>query len=289
MTTLPLSDGTGTLIRYAEVASRHIPPRNVDVWLPPGYERDRAARYPVIYMHDGQNLFDPALAYTGIDWGADEAVMRQMGAGGGGAIVVGIWNTGQRWREYMPARPLESPASRALLPLILERAGGPPVSDQYLRFLVGELKPLVDSAYRTRPEREHTVVMGSSMGGLISLYALCEYPAVFGGAGCLSTHWPAGGNPLVDFFGAAIPRAGCHRLYFDYGTATLDASYEPFQRRMDDLLRGAGYTEGRDWETRVFPGAEHTERAWRARLDLPLRFLLGSNRTDVEGAGIPLS
>ncbi|GAB4204900.1 MAG: alpha/beta hydrolase-fold protein [Roseiflexaceae bacterium] len=276
MTTLSLSDGSGTIIRYADMASQHIPARNVDVWLPPGYERNRAARYPVIYMHDGQNLFDPAQAYTGIDWGVDEAIMRLMGSSGwAGAIVVGVWNTQQRWREYMPARPLEGPTGRALLPEILERAGGPPVSNQYLRFLTDELKPLIDTAYRTQPEREHTFVMGSSMGGLISLYALAEYPAVFGGAGCLSTHWPAGGNLLVDYFGAAIPRAGQHRLYFDYGTATLDASYEPFQKRMDDLLRAAGYSEGRDWETRKFPGAEHTERAWRARVELPLAFLLG--------------
>ena len=74
------------------------------------------------------------------------------------------------------------------------------------------------------------------MGGLISLYALEQYPQVFGGAGCLSTHWPAGGNRLVDAMGAALPRAGAHKLYFDFGTATLDASYEPYQRRMDALV-----------------------------------------------------
>jgi enterochelin esterase-like enzyme len=157
---------------------------------------------------------------------------------------------------------------------MLARAGGVPVSDLYLRYLVEELKPRIDAAYPTLPERASTFVMGSSMGGLISLYAVEQYPEVFGGAACVSTHWPAGGNSLVDAMGAALPPAGRHRLYFDYGTETLDAAYEPFQLRMDEHLRAAGYRQGVDWETRAFPGAEHSERSWRERVHIPLRFLL---------------
>jgi predicted alpha/beta superfamily hydrolase len=112
------------------------------------------------------------------------------------------------------------------------------------------------------------------MGGLISLFALLEYPDVFGGAGCLSTHWPAGGDGLVDFLGQALPKAGQHRLYFDFGTETLDAGYEPYQRRMDDWVHAAGYRSCQDWVTHKFAGAEHSERAWRARVGIPLRFLL---------------
>jgi enterochelin esterase-like enzyme len=112
------------------------------------------------------------------------------------------------------------------------------------------------------------------MGGLISLYAIEQYPDVFGGAGCVSTHWPAGGPDLVDALGAALPPAGRHRLYFDFGTAGLDAEYEPLQQRMDNHLRAAGYTEGVDWRTIKFPGADHNEPAWRSRVHVPLRFLL---------------
>ncbi|WP_246327457.1 alpha/beta hydrolase [Candidatus Competibacter phosphatis] len=144
-----------------------------------------------------------------------------------------------------------------------------------MQFLVEELKPFIDARYPTLSDSAHTLVMGSSMGGLISLYALIEYPDVFGGAGCLSTHWPIGEEVLVDALGTALPSAGRHRLYFDFGTETLDANYEPWQQRMDEWLRTASYREGRDWSTRKFEGAEHSERAWRERVPIPLAFLLG--------------
>ncbi len=115
--------------------------------------------------------------------------------------------------------------------------------------------------------------MGSSMGGLISLYALCEYPAVFGGAGCLSTHWPAVAGVILPYLQEALPQPGGHKLYFDYGTATLDALYEPYQQEVDGVLRGKVYTAV-SWQTHRFDGAEHNEAAWQARLDIPLTFLL---------------
>ncbi len=263
--------------RYAAFASRYVAARHVDVWCPPGYDEASARRYPVIYMHDGQNLFDPAWAAYGIDWGVDEAIVRLMrDTGLPGAIVVGIWNSPDRRRDYMPARPLLLPEARAVRAAFVAEWGGDSMADDYLRFIALELKPFIDATYRTEAEQPHTFVMGSSMGGLISLYALVEYPDLFGGAGCLSTHWPIGDNVLVDWFGTALPPRGSHRLYFDVGTATLDATYEPFQRRMDDHLRAAGYEPGADWLTMKFEGAEHNEPAWRARVDISLAFLLKS-------------
>jgi len=257
--------------------SAFVGPRHVDVWLPPGYADRPGQRYPVLYMHDGQNLFDGSRSYSGVDWGVAGAMVRVARERDfPGAIVVGMWNRPRRWAEYMPARPLYAPGAAELRAHLEQEMGGPVESDAYLRFVVDELKPLIDATYRTLPGREHTVVMGSSMGGLISLYALTEHPDVFGGAGCLSTHWPAGGDPLVDALGAALPPPGDHRIYFDFGTAGLDAGYEPFQRRMDDHMRAAGYREGEDWQTLRFPGADHNEAAWRARLHLPLAFLLGA-------------
>jgi predicted alpha/beta superfamily hydrolase len=175
----------------------------------------------------------------------------------------------------MPQRPLEAPNAGLALKLFTRRSGGAPGSDAYLRFLVEELKPDVDAHYRTLPDARHTCLMGSSMGGLISLYALCEYPQVFGGAGCLSTHWPIGGRRLVNALGAVLPRAGQHRLYFDYGTRTVDRQYEPLQQWMDRWVAAAGYRQGEDWLTRKFAGADHSERAWRVRVHIPLDFLLG--------------
>jgi predicted alpha/beta superfamily hydrolase len=271
----PLSDGTGVLSRHPDFPSRHVASRHVDVWLPPDYGSRPEIRYPVIYMHDGQNLFDPALSFIGVDWGMDEVMLRLIQVSDWpGAIIVGVWNTPWRRREYMPDELSATPPERGMLARFIQDAGGPPLSRNYLGFLAEELKPFIDAHYRTRPDPPNTLIMGSSMGGLISLYAIIEYPAVFGGAGCLSTHWPIGEEPLVDALGARLPNAGRHRLYFDYGTETLDAAYEPYQQRMDEWLRAAGYQADRDWLTCKFQGAEHSERAWRSRAHIPVSFLL---------------
>ena len=263
----------GTLQRHARFPSTFVQSRNVDVWLPPGYWVEADRRFPVIYMHDGQNLFDPETAFGGVDWGIDEAIARLAKAGAtGGAIVVGIWNTEEgRWRDYMPQKALRT---RAAVARFREQAGGEPLSDRYLCVLIQEVKPFVDETYRTLPGRESTFVMGSSMGALASLYAVCEYPGVFQGAGCLSTHWPAGNGIVIDYLRRALPSPGSHRFYFDYGTQTLDAGYEPYQRQADAILLMAGYREGVDWVTCKFPGAEHSERSWRERVQIPLLFLL---------------
>jgi predicted alpha/beta superfamily hydrolase len=265
----------GTLIRHGDFPARAVPPRNVDVWCPPGYA-EGSGRHPVVYMADGQNLFLPGYAFGGEAWSVDQALVRLVDEGRvGGALVVGVWNGGEaRAREYMPQKPMALPGVRAAAAAYAETLAGEAVADAYLAFVVHDLKPFIDATYRTLPDQAHTLAMGSSMGGLISLYALTEYPQVFGGAGCLSTHWPAGGEGLVDYFGEAVPRPGNHRLYFDFGTGSLDHTYEPFQARMDGHLRRAGYKAGRDWLTRQFPGADHTESAWRERVEIPLAFLL---------------
>ena len=271
----PAVQATGRIEGWQALPSRHVAARDVDVWLPPSYGRDPQKRYPVLYMHDGQNLFDPSLVFTGSDWDVDGAMTRLIERGEiREAIVVGVWNTPQRFAEYMPKAPVRTET-------VGSGIAGRPIgraedllSDAYLRFLVEELKPFVDARYRTLPGREDTFVMGSSMGGLISLYAVARYPQTFGGAGAVSTHWLACDGCAVDWFASHLPKPGTHRLYFDYGTATLDAGYPPHQRRMDAALRRAGWRDGEDWITRRFEGAEHNEAAWRARVDIPLRFLL---------------
>ena len=166
-----------------------------------------------------------------------------------------------------------------VVPMHIE--GRPPVrvaeiaSDAYLSFLVEELKPFIDARYRTLPGPGDTVVMGSSMGGLVSLYALARYPGVFGAAGAVSTHWPAADGAVADWLPGHLPAPGRHRLWFDHGSETLDAGYAPYQQRVDAALRKSGWVEGRDWHSRVFVGAAHDEAAWRSRVELPLAFLLG--------------
>jgi predicted alpha/beta superfamily hydrolase len=270
---------TGTVLRYPSMPSGHVAARNVDVWLPAGYDREPDKRYPVLYMHDGQNLFDPATSYGGVDWGIDETMTRMIAAGEvRPAIVVGVWNTPRRREEYMPQRAAQGVVQGAIDFNVPGSTAARPediISDRYLAFLVEELKPFIDANYRTLPDRADTYIMGSSMGGLVSQYAISRYPDVYGGAGCVSTHWPAGNGIALDDFAAHLPDPATHRYYFDYGTATLDESYEPYQLRADAILRKAGYVEGRNWITRRFEGAEHSEKAWRLRVGEPLVFLIG--------------
>lgn len=264
--------------RYDDFPSSHIVPRRVDVWLPRDYASEPDRRYPVLYMHDGQNCFNADDSPSGAAWEVQRALERLIAAGETEpAIIVGIWSiNSRRYREYRPARPflyISEPAWRR----ITAGLGGWPLSDAYLAFITEELKPFVDSRYRTRPDRANTTIMGSSMGGLISLYALCEYPAIFGAAACLSTHWPAVEGVILPYLRDHLPDPATHHLYFDFGTATLDALYRPVQTRVDAVMAGAGYTPGENWITREFPGAAHFETDWQKRVHIPLRFLLDSS------------
>ena len=282
----------GRLVSYRQFPSKFVEPREVDVWLPPGYDAAAPHRYPVIYMHDGQNLFDPDLSSWHKTWQMDTAMLRLIAAHRvPPAIVVGVWNTPHRTADYMPqkAAAMAGVTDAAKISGMPGPSTGIIDSDAYLAFLVHELKPFIDAHYRTQPGLHTTSVMGSSMGGLISLYAIVEYPQVFGQAACLSTHWPASDGVVIDYVKSRLPYPATHRLYFDFGTTTLDAQYQPFQTRMDAALRARGYVEGRNWITLKFPGAEHSETSWSARVDLPLQVLLTGHlpADDAYDASIP--
>lgn len=186
---------------------------------------------------------------------------------------------GARGAEYMPQKPVTAEIWETMREqgnnFSVEEGGEVMSSDKYLKFLVDELKPFVDVNYRTQPDRDNTFVIGSSMGGLISAYAISEFPNVFGGAACMSSHWPIGYGVVVEWLNDHWPTAGNHRVYFDHGTENFDADYEPYQQQMDKVMRKYGYTDGEDWITRRFDGADHSPRAWRERLHVPLKFLLG--------------
>jgi enterochelin esterase-like enzyme len=282
---------SGSLRCYAGFPSSYVPARTVEVWLPDGY--DSTQRYAVLYMHDGRMLFDSATTWNRQEWRVDETAGALIAAKKTRPfIVVGIWNSGpERHAEYCPQKPfsLLSPADSARMAGALRQDGKPffavPVrSDRYLEFLVKELKPFIDKTFSTYTDRNNTFIAGASMGGLISLYAICEYPETFGGAACLSTHWPViysnENNPLPDalmrYMKKKLPKAGIHRVYFDYGTETLDSLYAPGQRKADKCMRAAGYGPS-DWITLKFAGDDHSEKSWSKRLAQPLVFLLGRN------------
>ena len=256
--------------KYPAFPSKYVQPRNVEVMLPPGY--DPQQKYDVLYMHDGQNVFERATAFSGNEWGIDETVADLLAQNKiRPAIVVASWCTDNRFAEYMPAKPTEKVAELIAKDSTKRRI----VSDEYLKFLVYELKPFIDKTFSTHKTPDHTWVMGSSMGGLISCYAVCEYPKIFGGAACLSTHWPALDGVFLEYIKDHLPDASDHRFYFDYGTAALDSLYEPYQLKADKILIARGYKQNENWVSKKFEGAAHNEKAWRDRAAIPLQFLLG--------------
>jgi len=282
---------SGTIERLTDFPSQYVSARNVDIWLPDDYNPER--RYAVLYMHDGQMLFDAGTTWNHQEWGVDEVAGQLISDGDiEPCIVVGIWNSDSgRHTDYFPQKPFES-LPKSVQDSLLQNAGrgadvkvfnGPIVSDNYLKFLTLELKPYIDAHFATLSDRDHTFVAGSSMGGLISWYALCEYPEVFGGAACISTHWPGTfdtvNNPIpkafVAYLANHLPDPETHKIYFDYGTHTLDALYEPYQLQADEVMQSKGF-DAKNWETRKFPGASHSEASWKERLDIPLIFLLGN-------------
>ena len=276
-------------IRHIEnFKSKYVDARNIDIWLPDGYSDSE--KYAVLYMHDGQMLFDPETTWNKQAWEID-TIANQLIAENKirKCIIVGIWNNGQkRHPEYFPQKPYSefSNSQKEFISNDLLKKGKinsvfSPISDNYLKFLVTELKPYIDATFSTKKDQANTFIAGSSMGGLISMYAICEYPKVFGGAACLSTHWTGIyqllDNPIPDallsYFKKNLPNPKNHKLYFDCGDKTLDSLYPTLQKRADIILTEQGYTPSH-WSTQYFPGKDHSEKAWQERVQIPLEFLL---------------
>lgn len=255
--------------------------RTVDVWLPDGYTPDK--KYTVLYMHDGQMLFDATSTWNGQEWRVDETINSLLqNYKIKDVIVVGVWNSSNRYAEYYPEKTLdylpEAIKSQKNIDL-----GNNPKSDEYLSFLVGTLKPFIDKTYSVYTDRLNTVVAGSSMGGLISWYALCEYPDVFGAAICMSTHWvnnslddPSIPDSFRKYMLAHLPPSVDHVLYFDHGTEGLDANYAQHQELVDTIVKYKGYISA-NCKSLVFNGDDHNETCWANRLSTPLSFVLSAD------------
>ena len=252
----------GNIRVLAAVASAELGnTRDIQVYLPPSYERS-GRHYPVIYMHDGQNLFDASTSFAG-EWHVDETFER-IGSEGVEAIVVAIPNTGrERVDEYSPFRDAQ-------------RGGGR--GDAYLDFIVGTLKPEIDRRFRTRGERTHTGIMGSSMGGLVSLYAFFRNPEVFGFAGVMSPALWFANRAIFDY---VAPRRGwTGKLYLDIGTG--EGRFQVRNARL--MVRLLRQTATRPRLNLMFVqdrGARHHESAWSARFERAVRYLLPRTPPDL--------
>jgi len=263
--------GPVPLLRYRDCFSPELRNfRDLLVALPPGYARG-TRRHPVVYVQDGQNLFDPETAYAG-DWGL-RATLARLAKDEVEAVVVGVPNAGRyRLYEYGPFRDPR-----------LGGGGG----DRYLDFLIGTVKPRIDHAFRTRRDPAGTVIAGSSMGGLISLYGFYRSPEVFGAAGALSPSlWFAEAKvlPWVEGWAATDLSRG-RRLYLDIGLEEGERAVADV-RALRDILTASGLTPARDYLYVEDEGAAHDEAAWGRRIARALPYLIGAEgRREVEDNG----
>ncbi|WP_299700374.1 alpha/beta hydrolase-fold protein [uncultured Pontibacter sp.] len=253
-TSKPIEGGiTGTVTYHHNLSTDSLKPRDLIVWLPPGYAKGNK-RYPVLYMHDGQNVFDPATSSFGVDWRIDETAdslirSKQIKP----AIIVGIYNTSDRMEEYVPG----------------------PKGNAYMDFVVNTVKPLIDQTYRTKSGSKHTLTGGSSAGGIMAFMLAWEHPDVFSKAICMS---PAFKIMHIDYVKEVQTYTGKKKklkFYIDNGGVDLEARLQPGIDEMLQVLKAQGYREGKDYLWVLDEKAQHNEAAWAMRMPKALRFLLG--------------
>jgi predicted alpha/beta superfamily hydrolase len=229
--------------------------RTLMIYLPPSYGENALKRYPVLYMHDGQNLFDAATSAFGTEWQVDENIDALVAGGRmDEVIVVGIDNTANRIWEYTPCCDATY------------GGGGAP---DYERFVIDSVKPFIDRSLRTLPGKDTTAIMGSSLGGLVSFYIARRNPGVFGKAGCMSSSFWWNDQALtvqVEQSTEHVPVA----IYLDAGTGNDGL---PETTRMDQALAADGYALGRDLDFVTAQGGSHNEASWAARVATPLTWL----------------
>mgnify|MGYP003298600940 CR=1 FL=1 len=273
----------GRIDLYENFKSAKFRPSNVLVWVPDDYNTN--TQYAVLYMHDAQMLFDETTTWNKQTWNIDSiAASLQRNDRCRPFIIVGIENhPTDRLTEYLPTKIAYFLSTQNELMLALNRSKL--VGDEYLEFIVNELKPFIDSTYSTLPDAENTAIMGSSMGGLISLYAISEYPQVFGSAGCLSTHTPIAVDMLEEqapiwseafrrYLMETLPKPGNNKIYMDCGDQTIDSAYIPFQKEFDAMFASLGWDDT-NYMTRFYPGHAHDEISWQSRLHIPLEWIFG--------------
>ncbi len=253
---------TGTVQRLGKFSYEGILPRDVAVWLPPDYEAFPEKRFPVLYMHDGQNLFDPKTSFTGIDWQIDETADSLIRKGKmNSVIIVGINNTADRSVEYAPAKKGKA----------------------YMDFIVNKLKPFIDSTFRTKPEREFTATGGSSMGGLISFMLAWTRDDVFSKAICMSPAFVYDGVDFVDYVKSYRGEKKDIQIYIDNGGVGLEEKLQPGITKMLAALDEQGFRSGLDLFYLKDSTAQHNEAAWAKRIKTPLLLFYGEkNSSDCE-------
>lgn len=253
---------TGDLRHHRHLRAPGMPARDIAVWVPRFYDLQKRRDYPVLYLNDGQDLFDPSIAEGGRDWGVDEALARLIDEETiEPMIVVGIYSTEDRLNDFEPGR------------------GG----EDYMRFIVEAVKPLVDRRYRTRPGRQHTYVGGAAMGGVIAFATAWSYPEVFGAAISLSPAFRVEGRTDVfPWFEARVEESPLPVFfYLDSGSQGVDALVRPGVEAMADHLKAWGYRPERHYVLVRDLDAHHGPAAWSKRFPAALtRSIRGAQRLE---------
>lgn len=272
--------------RILDFKSKFTSPHTIDVWLPEDYSSQK--KYAVVYMQDGQMLFDSSNTWNKQEWKVDETLGKLKTENKIiDCIVVGIYNREEyRYADYFPEDILQKLSDEQRNEILDKQLKNSPSANNYLKFIVEELKPFIDNKYSTLSTKENTLIMGSSMGAVISLYTVCKYPNVFGKAACLSTHWPVLSAKVFNlsitinvaeefrkYISEKIDVSNHSVFYFDHGDKTLDSLYEPYQQKVDSLFKQKGFTEI-NFVSKKFPGEDHSEKSWSKRLYIPFEFLL---------------
>ena len=272
---------SGSIKRIENFKSQFVDSRNIDVWLPEGY--NSVKKYNVVYIHDGQMLFDSTQTWNKKEWKVDEVfgqlmkdkIIEE-------SIIVAIWNIGSdRISEYFPNKIYTKLEEKTKTKLTENYFNGKTANgDNYLKFLVNEVKPYIDQYFSTLSDMHHTFMMGSSMGGLISIYAISEYPNVFGGVACLSTAWLSSIEPnyeipaaIFEYLKKNIASSLDHKIYMDYGSGESDKNYEMTQEFVDLIALGKGFNNY-NYMSIVYEKAIHDENSWSQRLNVPVEFLM---------------
>jgi predicted alpha/beta superfamily hydrolase len=247
---------TGKVNYHHNFNADKIADRDLIVWLPPGYDENADERYPVLYMHDGQNIIDPATSSFGFDWQVDETADSLIKSGDiQKIIIVGINNSKNRWGEYTPGD----------------------TGKAYMDFIVNKVKPFIDSHYRTFSGRENTAIGGSSLGGLISFMMVWEYPEVFSKAICVSPAFQIG---ALDYVQNVLKYSGEKKqvkIYIDNGGVGLDKRFQPGVDEMLRALNSRDFLQGRDIYYYFDTNAQHSEMFWASRFWRALKFLFAVN------------
>ncbi|MGZ4165003.1 MAG: alpha/beta hydrolase [Tumebacillaceae bacterium] len=262
---------TSSLVTIPNFPSSHLQnTRDLRVYLPPSYASEPERRYPVLYMHDGQNVFHPA-PLSGVAWDAHETADRLISSGEiQEIIIVGIDNTEDRMSEY------------------IHRAGTGKYAEHqnkgqlYEQFLTTEVKPYIDTHFRTKCDRENTALLGASLGGLVSFYIGFHHPDLFSKIGIMSpSFWWADRSVLEEINRGDFPQQHAFKIWIDVGDAETSAVPNHVvddAQNVVDALQHIGYRRDEELKFHIGHGDKHSETAWRDRLHLPLQYFFGTKR-----------